>query len=139
MSCDIKNPKQFLACGYRTAFGLSLALVGLSHYLTIGAFTEMVSSDLGALSGLGTLWAYVLPGLQIVGGLLLVAKQQHHIANICIVTALGSTSVGMLLKPVLGDADLTIAMPMAQNALLWLAIYALGTMVCCCGDKKNDL
>lgn len=133
--CKLDDPKSVLGCGFQVSFGLSLALVGLAHYMSLDAFSGMVSEGMGPLSGLASLWAYILPALQIVGGVLLVAKQQKLIAVWCVTVALGSIAVGLLLKPVVGGADLGAVMPMAQNALLWLVFFAVGMKLSCCGGE----
>jgi hypothetical protein len=109
----------------RVSFGLSLLFVGIAHYMTMGSFVGMVSGGLGALSMLGTLWAYILPGLMIVGGGLLAINMHREIATWAAGLALASIPAGMLLKPLLGPAALPEVMPMAINAFIWLIIYML--------------
>ncbi|MCB9808412.1 hypothetical protein H6770_04120 [Candidatus Peribacteria bacterium] len=128
----MKNPKTAMKMVTIVSFGLSLLLVGVAHYMTIGDFVMMVSDSLGPLSMLGTIWAYILPGLMIVGGALFVVGMYKHIAAWCSGIALGSIPVGMLLKPVLGNAGLGEVMPFAINAFVWLLVYVFVVKMCCC-------
>ena len=134
MCCDFKNPKDAMKLIVRVSFGLSLLLVGISHYMTFDMFTGMVTDGLGALTILGTLWAYVLPALMIVGGALFAIGMFTEVAAWSAGIALGSIPVGMLLKPVLGAVPLPDMMPAAINALVWLLVYIFVVKFsCCCG------
>jgi uncharacterized membrane protein YphA (DoxX/SURF4 family) len=134
MSCPT-SPKCIAKLCLRVGFGGALALVGVAHYMDLAGFTGMVSGGLGALSGIGTLYAYILPALEIVGGVLIVAGQKHDVAAWCAGVALASIAIGMLLKPVLGGVGLGEVMPAANNTLLWLLVYVM-VVKCCmsCGD-----
>lgn len=121
------------------SFGLSLLLVGVAHYMTIADFAVMVSGGLGALTMLGTLWAYILPALMIVGGALYVVGMYKHIAAWASGIALGSIPVGMLLKSVLGGVALGEVMPFAINAFVWLIVYVFVVkMTSCCGGSCSS-
>ena len=124
----------------RLAFGLSLALVGVAHYMNIGGFVEMTSGGLGALAPLGMIWAYILPALQIVGGLLIAfnVRGMACIGKVAAGLALGSIAVGMTLKGVM-TGDLGGVMPMVQNAFIWLIVYALACKSLNCGDGACDM
>jgi len=135
MKCPT-SPKCIAKLVFRVTFGLSLALVGLIHYMTLDMFTPMVADGLGPLTGLGTLWAYILPALQIVGGVLLVAEYRTDIGTWAAGVALGSIAVGMLLKSVLGGVALPEVMGAVNNTLLWLLVYVL--VVKCCLCKGGD-
>lgn len=135
--CNLKDPKSVFSLCFRMSFGLSLVLIGVAHYMGIDGFKGMVADGLGPLSGLGTLWAFILPALQIAGGALLVANTKHDIMAWCVGLGLGSIPVGILLKPVLGGAPLGEVMPMAQNALIWLTIFTIGWMFCGCCKKEG--
>ena len=127
----------------RVSFGLSLLFVGIAHYMTIEGFSGMTADGLGALSGLGMLWSYILPGLMIVGGALTAIGMYPVYAAWTSGVALGSIPAGMLAKSVLSGAALPDVMPMANNALIWLIVYVLVVkMTSCCGancstDKKS--
>ena len=98
----------------------------------------MVAGDLGPLTPLGNLWAYVLPILQVVGGGLILANKRPDVAVWCAGIALASIAVGMPLKAVVGGADLGGVMQAANNALLWLIVYALVVKGMCCGTCDSS-
>jgi hypothetical protein len=116
------------------SFGLSLLFVGIAHYLTISAFRGMVSDGLGAIALLGSLWAYILPALMIVGGALLVANKRRDLEAWATSVALGSIPAGMLLKSVIGGISLADTMPAAINAFVWILVYGLVVRMSCCGS-----
>ena len=118
----------------RISFGASLVFVGLVHYETFESFAGMVSEDLAALTFLGTLWAYILPALMIIGGALLVLNMFTEIALWASSIALGSIPAGMLLKSVISGLPLAETMQPAINALIWLMVLIMITKVsgCCC-------
>jgi len=120
----------------RVSLGLSLLFVGLVHYMSFESFTGMVSEDLGALTMLGVLWAYVLPALMIIGGALLVLAMFMDIALWASSIAIGSISAGMLLKSVLSGLPLSQTMQPAINALIWLIALMICTKLshCCCEE-----
>ena len=133
-----KSPKCIVALCLRVSFGLSLLFVGIAHYLTISAFRGMVSDGLGAVSLLGSLWAYVMPALMIVGGALLVLDKRRDIEAWASSLALGSIPAGMLLKSVIGGVSLADTMPAAINAFVWIALYILVMKMSCCGSGACD-
>ena len=103
--------------------------------MTVGMFKGMVAEGLGPLSSLGTLWAFILPILQIVGGGLVAIGMYMEIGAWAAGIALGSIPVGMLAKPILsgGQVGLGDAMPAAMNALLWLFLLVfIAKWSCCC-------
>ncbi|MDD5041676.1 MAG: hypothetical protein PHX87_04705 [Candidatus Peribacteraceae bacterium] len=118
----------------RISLGCSLLFVGLVHYMSFESFSGMVSEDLGALSLLGTLWAYVLPALMIIGGSLLVLNMFEEVALWAASIALGSIPAGLLLKSVVSGLPLSETMQPAINALIWLIALIIITKVsgCCC-------
>lgn len=128
------TPKCIVALCLRVSFGLSLLFVGVAHYLTISAFRGMVSDDLGVISMLGALWAYILPALMIVGGALLIADKRRDIEAWATGVALGSIPAGMLLKSVIGGLSLADTMPAAINAFVWIITYLLVLRISCCGS-----
>ncbi len=117
------------------SFGLSLLLVGVAHYQTIGNFSNMVAQGLGPLEPLGSIWAYVLPALMIVGGALYTVNRKTCIAGLASGVALGSIPVGMLLKAVLDEnVALGDMMGPAINAFIWLLVYAFVVKSTCCKE-----
>lgn len=120
----------------RLSFGLSLLLVGIAHYMSLEMFSGMVSDGLGALTLVGTIWAYILPALMIVGGALFAVGMYYEVASWTTGLALGSIPVGMLLKPVLSGIPLPDVMPMAINAFIWILVYVMVVKTCtCCGSS----
>jgi hypothetical protein len=117
------------------AFGLAVALVGLSHYLQFQGFSASVVAGLGPLSDLGTIWAYLLPGLFIVGGALLVAGTNLHIAAWALGIGLGSIVVGMPLKSVVGGVELSSVISTMHSTFIWLIVYALAIKMAVCEKK----
>ena len=140
MCCHPKDPKCVAKLALRIAFGGALALVGVNHYMSVGMFAGMVSSSLGPLSGLGTLWAYVLPALQIAGGVLIVAGYRMDIAAWCAGIALASIIIGSLMRPILGDASLGDPMVMGavNNTFIWLLVYLMVIKGLCCGTCGKE-
>lgn len=132
MSCCTKSPKCAAALALRLAFGLSLLLIGLAHYMTMAPFKGMVMSGLGPLEPLGALWALVLPALMIVGGALITVNMYMEIGALVAGVALASIPVGMLLKPILGGVALPDVMPAVINSFIWLIVYALVVKMSCC-------
>tara|TARA_Y100000310_G_C20501384_1_gene724175 strand:+ start:437 stop:814 length:378 start_codon:yes stop_codon:yes gene_type:complete len=120
----------------RLGFGVSLLLVGIAHYMTLDMFMDMVSMGLGPLTFVGTIWAYVLPALMIVGGALFTIGMYRNIAAWTSGVALASIPVGMLLKPVLSGVPLPDVMPAAINAFIWLLVYVAVVKFCGCGSSE---
>lgn len=135
MHTDISSSKGIAHLALRVSFGLSLLLVGITHYMTLDAFKLMVTDGLGALSFLGMMWAYVLPGLMIIGGALYTIGMYREIAAWAAGLALGSIPVGMLLKPVLSGVALGDMMPVAVNTFVWVLVYYFVAKSCGCGDN----
>ena len=138
MKCPT-SPKCIAKLVLRVTFGAALALIGVAHYMTLSGFVGMVSSDLGALSALGKIWAYVLPARQIVGCVLIVAKYRTDIATWAAGVALGSIAVGMLLKAVVGGASLGDVMGAVNYTMVWLLVYVMVVKCClssCCSEKS---
>ncbi|HLC75941.1 MAG TPA: hypothetical protein VJB82_02370 [Candidatus Peribacterales bacterium] len=135
--CCPTSPTCVVKLLLRISFGVSLALVGVAHYMSISVFASMVSQDLGFLTGLGTLWGYVLPALQIVGGVLIVANYRVDIGVWAAGVALASIAIGMLLKPILGGVDLSQVMSYTNDAFLWLLLYFFVVKCCLCGSCKE--
>jgi len=122
----------------RLSFGVSLLCVGLVHYMTFTSFRAMVTEDLGyaPIALLGTIWAYLLPALMIVGGVLFVLGMFTEIAVWTSGLAIGSIPAGMLLKSVLSGMPLSSTMPSAINAFTWLIvlIFVVKLQSCCCDN-----
>jgi len=102
--------------------------------MTLEPFRAMTAEGLGPLEPVGALWAFILPGLMIVGGALFVIGKFTDIAAWTAGLALASIPAGMLLKPVLSGVSLADMMPAAINAFIWLIVFFLVVKCTCCGD-----
>jgi len=109
--------------------------MGLANYMAFEAFQGMAADGMGALTIVGTLWAYVLPGLMILGGALIALGMYMNIGAWLAGLALASIPVGMLLKPVLSGFSLADAMPSVVNAFVWLLVYLF--VVKCSGCSEE--
>lgn len=132
MHCDLNSPKSAMKVCLRLSFGLSLLCVGIVHYMTLDMFMGMTSEGLGPLTFLGTIWAYIMPALMILGGALFTISMYDNIAAWASGIALASIPVGMLLKSVLGGVPLPDMMAAAINAFIWLLVYVMVVKMCCC-------
>lgn len=119
------------------SFSLSLIFVGLTHYMTIDSFRIMVSDGLGPLAPLGTIWAYVFPGLLVIGGLLLLIGKYMDIGVWAVGLALGSIPAGMLLKPLMSGVGLSEMMPPAINAFIWILVFMWVVKCGVCASCKD--
>ncbi len=117
----------------RWSFSLSLIFVGLTHYMQIDSFRVMVTDGLGPFAPLGMLWAFVLPALFIVGGVLLLIGKYMDIGVWATAIGLGSIPAGMLLKPVLSGMSLSDTMPPAIQAFIWLLVFMWVVKLSSCG------
>jgi uncharacterized membrane protein YphA (DoxX/SURF4 family) len=107
----------------RIGFGIALALVGVAHYLDAATFAEAVGRGLGALEPIGMVWGYLLPGLMIVGGVLMALGFLPAVGAFIAGVALVSIPAGLMLKSVLSGLSLNDTMPPAMNAIVWILFY----------------
>lgn len=133
LPCDSKG---IACCIVRVTFGLSAILIGLAHYGAVQEFSGFVAMGLGPLAPLGMLWGYILPGLMVIGGALLVVGNSAVSAWLLGI-AFGSIIVGMLLKPLLGGTPLAEVMPATINAYIYLFAYLVTVKCSCCGSEKK--
>lgn len=123
-----KSPAAISTVVVNASFGIALALFGLAHFLDMDGFTLMVTGGLdGVAASLAALWAYVLPLLMIVGGVLLVVGHRPDVAAWCAGIALASIAIGMPLKAIIGTAELSVVAPHVHNAFIWLLVFSLVT------------
>ena len=96
----------------------------------------MVADGLGTLAPLGMLWAYILPGLMIIGGVLFIIGMFLDIGTWAAGLALASIPAGMLLKSVIGGVSMSDTMPAAINGFIWLLVFMWAVKCAsCCGSK----
>ncbi len=107
----------------RIGFGIALALVGIAHYMDAATFAEAVGRGLGVLEQAGMVWGYLLPGLMIVGGVLIALGIFPAVGALVAGVALVSIPAGLMLKSVLSGISLNDTMPPAMNAIVWLLFY----------------
>lgn len=107
----------------RIGFGIALALVGVAHYLDAATFAEAVGRGLGTLEPVGMAWGYLLPGLMIVGGVLIALGFLPAVGAFVAGVALVSIPAGLMLKSVLSGLSLNDTMPPAMNAIVWILFY----------------
>lgn len=107
----------------RIGFGIALALVGVAHYMDAATFAEAVGRGLGALEQAGMVWGYLLPGLMIVGGVLIALGFFPAVGTFVAGVALLSIPAGLMLKSVLSGLSLNDTMPPAMNAIVWILFY----------------
>ena len=133
MCCGLQSSKGVAGTLLRISFGLALLLHGIALYKGFSGFSGTVSSGLGPVAPLGMLWSYVLPGLMIVGGALLVVNKYRLYAAWAAGLALGSIPAGMLLKPLLSGESIG-TMESANMAFVWLLVYVFAVKSgSCCG------
>ncbi len=123
---------QIAKTAVRIAFGLSLALVGVAHYMDAANFAEAVGrglefvigdTEIHVFSQLGFVWGYVLPGLMIVGGVFMTFGFMPSVGTLVAGVALLSIPVGLMLKSVLSGLSLNDTMPPTMNAIIWVLFY----------------
>lgn len=115
------SPKGVARLFVRIGFGLALAFAGFAHYQD-PTFAESVGRGLGVLESLGMVWGYILPGLMIIGGLLLAFGIYMNIAAYAAAIALASIPAGLMLKSAISGIPLDDTMPPAMNALIWILV-----------------
>lgn len=120
--CFPSSPKKVAKMLMRISLGLSLVFVGLAHYMNLDGLMLMVKDGLGPLEQLGAMWAYVLPGLMILGGGLMIFRRFSLLGAWFAGIALASIPAGMLAKTVLTGIGLEETMPPALNAFIWIIV-----------------
>jgi hypothetical protein len=136
MCCSSNDPKGVARLFVRIGFGLALAFAGFAHYQD-ATYAESVGRGLGVLEPLGMIWGYILPGLMIIGGLLLAFGIYRHIAAYAASIALASIPAGLMLKSAISGISMDDTMPPAMNALIWILVLMVavkGSCSGCCGS-----
>lgn len=131
------DPKGVARLFVRIGFGLALAFTGFTHYQD-ATYAESVGRGLGVLEPLGMVWGYILPGLMIVGGLLLAFGIYMQIAAYLASIALISIPAGLMLKSAISGIPLEDTMPPAMNAFVWVLVLMMAvkthcSAAACCG------
>ncbi len=131
------SPKCASKLALRLAFGLSLALIGLSHYMMAAQFAGMTAAGIETVPVLGTLamiWGYVLPALEILGGLSLALGLFRGIGSLLAGIALASIPVGLLLKAVVSGAMTPETGTWVVNTFIWMLVYVKVVKYSSCGS-----
>lgn len=136
-----QSPFSIAARLLRISFGISIVFIGFAFYINFNPFLGMVREDLGFLTFFGTVWSFILPGLFIVGGLLLASNMYLEIAAWVTGIALASLPAGLLLKCVVSDIPVSSMMSTADEALLWLFVFVFVIKSStasdgCCGKEQ---
>lgn len=124
----------------RIGFGVALAGFGVYHYRFFSGESGFYTMATGPLSTVPVLamiaggLAYVVPALEIVGGLLFAVKQLCTISKFCILASLGGILGWAGLTMMVGTAEGIVGAGQAINGtLLFLLGYlAVKKMKCCC-------
>lgn len=109
----------------RVSVGVSMTLVGAAQYRDFAPFVANVTDGLGALSILGTIWAYLLPALLVFGGAMLAIGRYSFITAWVGGIAIGSIPVGFLLKTVMTGLPLPDMLEATYPILIWLIAFTL--------------
>ena len=137
--CCSTHPKSVAACILRVSFGLSLLLVGFTHYMDFNNFLSFTVKGLGMFDALGFAWAFVLPLLMIFGGALITLGIFFEMGTFAAGIALGSIPVGLMLKSTLGGMTLSDTMPGAVYAWIWILVYYFVVKSACHGCCKPGM
>ena len=131
-----RSPKCVAAGLLRIGFGLTLLLIGLSEAMSLAEFQVSLAGGLGPLVPLGIAVAYAVPGLMMLGGLLLIADLFPAVSVLAAGLSLIIIPVIALLKSMISHVPLEDVMPTVLNSFLWLLVYILmvKSSYGCCGS-----
>ena len=110
------SPKCVAGIILRVSFGLSLMFVGVYHYAHVLSLARDMRMGFGTFASVADSWAYVMPGLLVIGGVLFLIGQHLDVAAWAAGIALGSIPAGLLAKATLGVSTLNAVMPEATQA-----------------------
>ena len=131
------HPKCIAGILLRVSLGLSLMFIGVNYYAHVQVLAVTMRTGFGYFTGVADSWAYVMPGLLVIGGVLLLIGQHLDVAAWAAGIALASIPAGLLAKATLGVAPLSAVMPQATQSLLWLIVFYLACSSCCCEAPKG--
>ncbi|MBT3293125.1 hypothetical protein HN512_04035 [Candidatus Peregrinibacteria bacterium] len=137
MCCKLTAKAAYGLC-LRVTFGVSLLLVGLIFYSSFTGFKAMAMGDMGFLEPLGFVCAYIIPALMIVGGALIAIGLFMEVGALLAGIALGSMSIGLLVKPLLSTTELLAAVrPVIMEIFLWMIVGYFAVRVSSCFSKEK--
>mgnify|MGYP000963345839 FL=1 len=113
----------------RLSVGLSLLIVGMTQYRDFEPFKASALDGIGGLWSLGLVWTFLLPGLLILSGSLLVYGRAMFITAWMGGLALGSVPVGLLLKSLMSGQPLPDTLMAATLYLPWLLLFFFAVSV----------
>ncbi len=109
----------------RISVGVTVTLIGVAEYRDFAPFVANVTDGLGALSFLGTVWAYLLPALLVFGGAMLAIGRYSFVTAWILGIAIGSVPLGLILKTIMRGLPLPGMMDAAAPMLLWMIVVYL--------------
>lgn len=107
----------------RLSVGLPMILIGISEYRDFAPFSANVTDGLGSLQMFGTVWAFLLPGLLILGGGMLIVGRYSFVAAWVGGIALGSIPAGLLLKTVMTGLPLPAMLREVSPVMIWIIAF----------------
>ena len=110
-----------------------MVLIGIAEYRDFAPFVANVTDGLGALSLLGTMWAYVLPALFIFGGAMLMVGRYPHVTAWIGGMAFASIPAGMLFKTLMTGIPLPDMLAAAFPSLVWMLAFTFAI----CAQPEN--
>ncbi len=109
----------------RFALGATMVCIGIAAYRDFAPFTALVTDGLGAISFLGTVWAFLLPALLIFGGVFLIVGRYLVLAAWTGGLALASVPFGLVLKTVMTGLPLPDMLTASYPAFVWLLAFVI--------------
>ncbi len=100
-----------------------MLLIGISLYRDFAPFWGNVTVGLGRAETFGTIWAYILPGLFIFSGGMMIIGRYSFIPAWTAGIALGSIPVGMSLKTLMTNFPLPDVLEFVSPMFVWLLVY----------------
>ncbi|MBP9773961.1 MAG: hypothetical protein KBD00_05055 [Candidatus Peribacteraceae bacterium] len=113
----------------RISLGACMIMVGIAMYREFQPFEASVVDGMGFLRIHGTIWAYAMPALLIVGGGLLMYGKGMFITAWVGGIALCSVPVGLLLKTILSGHPLPDILTALYPYFLWIILFWIGVNI----------
>lgn len=109
----------------RVSVGVTMVLIGISEYRDFAPFVFSVTDGLGWMSGVGTVFAYIMPALLIFGGGMLAVGRYAFVAAWAGGIALGIIPVALVLKTVMTGSPLPNMLTAAYPPVVWIIAFYL--------------
>jgi hypothetical protein len=134
-------PSRYATWLPRIGFGLAFAGFGVSHYRDLATFVSMTQAPFASISFLAMIlgWlAYVLPALEIAGGVLFAVGQMKCVAKTCILASIGGIMGWAGLGMMVGDMSQAMMLGTAfQGGVMALIGYWIAKKMTCCGSMSG--